>query len=67
MIPTMTPLPEVLAGAVAVVETPLPEVLEGDVAVMVTPIPVAEGGSMPASEDGAEEVLLGEIYVPIEE
>ena len=61
----ITPLPEILEGDVAVVETPLPEVLEGDVAVLVTPIPMREGGTLPAPEED-EEVLMGEIYVPVE-
>ena len=61
----ITPLPEILEGDVAVVETPLPEILEGDVAVLVTPIPMIEGGTLPAPEED-EEVLMGEIYVPVE-
>lgn len=64
----LTPLPDVLEGAVVVVETPLPEVLEGDVEVAVTPIPSVKGEIMPALDEGEqEEILMGEIYIPVEE
>lgn len=46
-------------------ETPLPEILEGDVEVAVTPMPVIEGG-MPLQKENEEEVLMGEIYGPVE-
>ncbi len=60
--PAQTPERIEIEGKAEELITPLPEVLEGDMTVMVTPMPVIEGGIIPAQG----EVLMGEIYVPVE-